>query len=78
MQPPDSRSAGRVDFVDALRGFALFGVFGANLLIFSGFVYMTDDHRATLPTARVDHIAELIELVFIENKSWGYFHSSSE
>ena len=73
MQPPTSRSADRVDFVDALRGFALFGVFGANLLIFSGFIYMTDDHRATLPTARVDHMVELMELIFIENKFMGLF-----
>ena len=62
-----------VDFVDALRGFALFGVFGANLLIFSGFVYMTDHQRETLPTAYVDHIVELIELIFIENKFMGLF-----
>jgi len=72
-QPPNPRSADRVDFVDVLRGFALFGVFGANLLIFSGFFYMTDDARAMLPTARVDHIVDLIRLVFIENKFMGLF-----
>ena len=72
MQPSNSPAAARVDFVDALRGFALFGVFGANLLIFSGYIYMSDQ-RAMLPTARVDHIVELIELVFIENKFMGLF-----
>ena len=29
-------AAGRLEFIDSLRGFALFGVFWANLQIFSG------------------------------------------
>lgn len=63
----------RLEYVDILRGFALIGVFGANLLIFSGFVYMTDAQRALLPTARLDQIFHLLEMVFIENKFLGLF-----
>ena len=66
-------STGRLEFVDILRGFALIGVFGANLLIFSGHAYMTDAQRARLPTARFDRIAHLLELIFIENKFLGLF-----
>jgi uncharacterized protein len=67
------RPAERVEFVDVLRGFALAGVFGANLLIFSGFTYMADWQRAMLPTADVDRVIHLLELIFIENKFMGLF-----
>lgn len=67
------RPADRVEFVDVLRGFALAGVFAANLLIFSGFTYMADWQRETLPTAGVDRIIHLLELILIENKFMGLF-----
>ncbi|HLL77656.1 MAG TPA: DUF418 domain-containing protein [Pyrinomonadaceae bacterium] len=75
MQPSGTpkRAADRVEFVDALRGFALLGVFAANLFIFSGHVYMTDEQQAALPTAGVDHVVHLLELVFVENKFMGLF-----
>ena len=73
MQPQNSSSPARVDFVDALRGFALLGVFGANLLIFSGYIFMTDAQKALLPTASSDHVIHLLELTFIENKFMGLF-----
>ena len=66
-------ASGRVEFVDTLRGFALIGVFGANLLIFSGFTYMADAQRAMLPTAGADKIVYLLELIFVENKFMGLF-----
>ena len=37
-----TRTTARLEYVDALRGFALFGVLGANLFLFSGFNYMND------------------------------------
>lgn len=63
----------RVEFVDVLRGFALLGVFGANLMIFSGYTYMSESQRADLPTADADRIVHFLELVFIENKFMGLF-----
>ena len=60
--------AGRLEFIDSLRGFALFGVFWANLLIFSGISYLTDEQRASLFTPRLDSIAYALERFFIENK----------
>ena len=70
MQP---QNPDRVDFVDALRGFALIGVFGANLLVFSGYIFLTDTQKALLPTASVDKFIYLLELIFIENKFMGLF-----
>lgn len=41
-------SAERIEMLDALRGLALFGILLANILLFSGWVYMTDDQRLSL------------------------------
>lgn len=68
-----ARSSDRLDYVDALRGFALFGVFGANLFIFSGLVYMNDAARNALPTAAIDQVVQFLELIFVENKFMGLF-----
>jgi len=75
MEPskPPANSTDRLEFVDALRGFALFGVLGANLFIFSGFIYMTDAQQAALPTAVLDKVVYLLELVLVENKFMGLF-----
>jgi len=66
-------AAGRLEFVDSLRGFALFGVFWANLQIFSGIEYLTDEQRASLFHGRLDAIAYFFERFFIENKFMGLF-----
>ena len=66
-------ASGRLEFIDSLRGFALFGVFWANLLIFSGIGYMTDRQRGSLFTSRLDSIALFLERFFIENKFMGLF-----
>ncbi|MGH9961090.1 MAG: DUF418 domain-containing protein, partial [Pyrinomonadaceae bacterium] len=55
------------------RGFALLGVFGANLLIFSGFTYMSDAQQAMLPTASADQIVYLLELIFVQQTFIGLF-----
>ena len=44
----------RLDLLDALRGFALAGIFLVNLAVFSGFVFMPPELMARLPTAAVD------------------------
>jgi uncharacterized protein len=65
--------AARLDFIDAVRGFALFGVFGANLFLFSGVAYMSDSQRAALPTPASDRVVQTLELIFVENKFMGLF-----
>jgi uncharacterized protein len=66
-------AAGRLEFVDSLRGFALFGVFWANVLIFSGIGYLTEEQRASLFRGRLDALAYFVERFFIENKFMGLF-----
>lgn len=41
-------SAERIEILDALRGFALFGILLANILVWSGWVLMTDAQRLAL------------------------------
>jgi uncharacterized protein len=68
-----SPAAGRLEFVDSLRGFALFGVFWANLLIFSGIEYLNEEQRASLFRGRLDTVAYFVERFLIENKFMGLF-----
>jgi uncharacterized protein len=63
----------RLQFVDSLRGFALFGVFWANLQVFSGIGYLNDEQRASLFHGRLDGFAYFLERFFIENKFMGLF-----
>jgi uncharacterized protein len=69
----EATSSDRLDLVDVLRGFALIGVFAANLLVFSGYIFMSDDQRAVLSTVQIDRVVGLVELVLIENKFIGLF-----
>lgn len=67
-------AANRLEFVDALRGFALLGVFAANLLVFSGYAdFMTETQQASMPTSSTDRVVHFVELLFVENKFMGLF-----
>jgi uncharacterized protein len=66
-------AAERFEFIDSIRGFALLGVFWANLLIFSGIEYMTSAQVARLSTSSFDRIAYFGVRFFIENKFMGLF-----
>lgn len=63
----------RLEFVDCLRGFALFGVFWANLPIFAGLTYMTDTQRVALFGGRLDGVAHFVMRFLIEDKFVGLF-----
>src|SRR4030095_4943659 len=61
----------RLTLLDALRGFALGGIFMLNLAVFTGFVFMTAEQMAALPTARLDGPAALL-IVWL---GYGKFYS---
>ena len=63
-------ASGRLQFVDSLRGFAIFGVFWANLLIFSSIEYLKEQ-RASLFLGRLDVFGYCFERFLIENKFMG-------
>jgi len=70
---PVAHAGDRIEYLDALRGFALTGVCAANLFIFSGLAFMSEAQLASLPTASLDRVATMFELVFIETKFMGLF-----
>ena len=63
----------RVDAIDALRGFALFGVCWANLLVFSGIGFLSDEQRGERFGGTLDSFAYALERFFVENKFMGLF-----
>jgi uncharacterized protein len=59
----------RIDVLDVLRGFALFGVLLANVLwFFSGFGDLEPDEVAKLPTVLLDPVVLELENFFVVNK----------
>jgi uncharacterized protein len=62
-------SGERIDVLDVLRGFALFGVLWANVLwFFSGYGNLEPDAAARLPTAAFDPFVLEFENFFVVNK----------
>jgi uncharacterized protein len=58
----------RVELIDAVRGFALFGVLLANMVWLSQDIVLTPERLAALPTAGIDAIAKHAVVFFIDWK----------
>jgi uncharacterized protein len=63
----------RIDLIDVVRGFALFGVLLANLVWLTTDVVLTDDRIAQLPTAPLDRIAKQLVVFFVDGKFYTLF-----
>lgn len=63
----------RIEILDIVRGFALLGVMMDNLFGFSGWGFLTDAGRQSLPTWPADAIIGLLEQVFINGKFYSLF-----
>ena len=63
----------RIVALDTLRGVAVGGILLANALVFFGLTFMPPDRIAALPTAAADHVAALIERVFVDGKFYSVF-----
>lgn len=59
----------RIQLLDIVRGFALFGVLLANLLWTGPALSLTEAERAALPTAEFDSVAELVAELFVFDKA---------
>lgn len=65
--------ADRIAILDALRGFALAGIFLINLGTFTGFAYMKPEAMGTMPTAALDRPAALVILWLGYGKFYSLF-----
>jgi len=72
-QPAPVAPSERIELLDVLRGFALFGVLVANLVWIATFESVTPDQMKALPTANLDRVVvELVEF-FINWKFYTLF-----
>jgi uncharacterized protein len=63
-------AAERIQLIDVLRGFALFGVLLANMVYLSGTdVAVTMERAASLPTARLDGYVRAVIYFFVDDKA---------
>ena len=63
----------RIELIDVVRGFALFGVLLANLVWITTDVVLTDARLADLPTAPLDRIAKQLVVFFVDHKFYTIF-----
>lgn len=63
----------RIEFVDALRGFALLGIFLANIQVLSGWEFLTEDGRIALAGAGTVEWVHRFHKLFIDGKFYTLF-----
>lgn len=63
----------RIDLIDVVRGFALFGVLLANLVWITTDVLLTDARLSRLPTAPLDRIVKLLVVFLVDHKFYTLF-----
>jgi uncharacterized protein len=63
----------RVEFLDALRGVALFGIITANMISYSRYLYLSDSAKAAMDTHSIDKVLDFLELLLIEGKFYTIF-----
>jgi len=63
----------RIQALDVLRGVAVAGILFANVLAFFGLSFLPPDRAAVFPTAAADHVAEVLEHIFVDGKFYSLF-----
>ena len=63
----------RIELIDVVRGFALFGVLLANLVWITTDVVLTDARLSALPTAPLDRIVKPLVMFFVDHKFYTLF-----
>lgn len=68
-----AQSKERYIIMDALRGFALFGICLANFPEFSLYSFLKGEAAAAMPTAGIDRIVRYLQYIFIDGKFYTLF-----
>jgi uncharacterized protein len=67
------KQSNRIDVLDALRGFAIFGIFIINIRIFSGYSYISAEARNDLWLSELNPLFDWIHIVFFSGKFYTLF-----
>lgn len=59
--------------LDSLRGWALFGILVANMMVFTGFIFMPDESRDALLLAGLDDLSEFLLEWLVSGKFYSIF-----
>jgi uncharacterized protein len=68
-----SERTSRIESLDALRGFALFGILVVNVQLFSGWGYLDAETRAALPGSGLDSVLKNLIDIFAHGKFYSLF-----
>lgn len=63
----------RVEVLDVLRGAAIFGILIANMLVVSGYYFLSPEQQAVLPTSASDGVVVHLIHVLLEGKFYSIF-----
>jgi len=63
----------RHEFLDVLRGVALFGIIVANMILYSLYAYLPETAKTGMVTASSDRVLDFLELLLIEGKFYTIF-----
>lgn len=63
----------RADILDVLRGFAILGIFLNNIFGFTGYNFVQQSFRESLPTWPADGILSLLQTILVEGKFYSLF-----
>ena len=73
MEMVPTRARERYEFLDVLRGAALFGIVSANMIGYSLYLYLPDSAKAGMTTYAADKVLDILELMLIEGKFYTIF-----
>jgi len=66
-------SSERIHVLDALRGFAIFGIFMINARVFSGYAYMLEEEKEGLLLADWNTVFDMFHTIFFSGKFYTLF-----
>ncbi len=63
----------RIEYLDSLRGIALLGIILANMILYSLYLYLSEDQINNIGVTRFDKTLDFLELMLIEGKFYTIF-----
>ncbi|MCH8547126.1 MAG: hypothetical protein LAT54_10370, partial [Cryomorphaceae bacterium] len=68
-----TKNADRIEYLDIMRGLAIFFIFLVNIKYLSGAAYYSDELKHSFSTAPIDHVLDILIFIFISGKFYYIF-----